>query len=112
VVEWRRRRRQAAVWVPADRARRLRGRRQGRRRRRRPARQHGGKALRSYAAPIFPSVVIRVLIRVFFLGAVWVRNAGLQGQGEGALVVGIRSEAARGGGVFALHFHFELLVDV
>ena len=49
---------------------------------------------------------------VFFLGAVWVRNAGLQGQGEGALVVGIRSEAARGGGVFALHFHFELLVDV
>lgn len=31
------------------------------------------------------------------LGAVC--NAGLQGQGEGALVVGIRSEAARGGGV-------------
>jgi len=35
------------------------------------------------------------------------RNAGLEEQGEGVLVVGIRSEAARGGGFFfVLHFHF------
>jgi len=39
------------------------------------------------------------------------RNAGLEEQGEGVLVVGIRSEAARGGGVFLPSIStFELLV--